>query len=840
MADEPLHDAVDRRDEVDDKPQLSKFWLGEITAAGKRDDAWLKRAKKVVERFRDERALENRAEKRANILWSNTEILKAALFQGVGNPDVRRRFPKKGRDDRAARTAALALERGLSYCADAYDADSPLENAVEDCLLPGRGQCWMVYDADVEEEDITRQEVRIDYVYYEDFRHSAGRTWHDVWWVARRHHYSRDELKQFFPKHANKIKLDVQIAGHETKKKDEDDTFKRAAVWEIWDKSKKERIYVAEGYPEVLRKDEDPYRLERFFPCPEPLYAVKTTQSLTPIPEYTLYRDQAQELDTITTRLWKLVDALRRRGVYDAGADGAENQLANLAHAGDNQFIPYRGFSALMEKGGLKNVFQTEDLAPIIAVVQALYEQRSTLIQTIYEITGISDVIRGATDPNETATAQRIKGQFGSLRLQKRQQMVHRFIRDLFRMKAEIIAEHFQREKIVEMTGLDMPLEAEKQQAQQLLAMAAQQAQQAQQQQQQAAQAAQMAQQGGQPQGGPPQLQAQQQPSPGALVPQRPMPQIPPEMLEEAQRIVKAPSWEEISDILRSDDRRGYKIDIETDATNRLNADDEKQQRIEFLGTMQQFMQASIPMVMQMPNMAPLVKETAMFTMRAFKIGRTMEEAFEEAFDQLANQPAPQQQVDPEQEAKAEQIKQAMQIEQQRFGMDREKHQGEMQLKRMELEGKQKELGLKAEQMELQLLGEVIDIEGQQQQQAVQAEANAIKLEGQVQDQQQRSEANAAKLDGMRADQENRAAMAQMKASNGASPKATPLRPAPQQQAPMGGLQQALMAMAEGISELAKSNQVVLQAVTAPKQVRIVRDQSGRAAGAVQTTMAFN
>lgn len=832
MADtEPLHDSVDRREDVDNKPQSAKFWLGEVAAAGKRDDAWLKRAAKVVDRFRDERALEDRAERRANILWSNTEILKAALFQGVGNPDVRRRFPKKGADDKAARTAALALERGLSYCADAYDADSPIENAVEDMLLPGRGSGWVVYDADVddESEEITREEVRIEYVYYQDFRHSAGRTWRDVWWVARCHHYSRDELRQYFPEHADKIKLEVTIAGHDYRKKskEEEDTFKRAAVWEIWDKSKRERVYIAENYQFILRRDEDPYRLQNFFPCPEPLYSVKTTRSLEPIPEYTLYRDQAQELDQITTRLYKLVDALKRRGVYDAGSDGAENTLANIAHAADNEFLPYKNFAALMEKGGLKGAFQTEDLTPIIAVVQSLYEQRATLIQTIYEITGISDVIRGASDPNETATAQRIKGQFGSLRLQKRQQKVHRFIRELFRMKAEIMAEHFTREHLVEMTGIDMPLQAEKAQAQQILQMA--------QQAQQAAQAAQQAQQAQQQQGGPQALPAPQQPPQNALVPQQPMPQIPPQMLAEAQRVIKLPSWEEVSGILRSDERRGYKIDIETDATNRLNADDEKQQRIEFLGTMQQFMQASVPMVMQMPTMAPLVKETAMFTMRAFKIGRTLEEAFEEAFDQLANQAPPQPQPDPEQVAKAEHIKQQMQIEQERFGIERDKHQADMQFRQVELQGKQMELAGKQQQIELELIGTQLDLRGEQQKQAVEAETAAIKLQGTVTDQQQRAEANAAKLEGMKADQENRTALAQAKAQNGSASKATAVRPAPQPQ--MGGLQQALMAMAEGIQQLAQSQQAVMRAVSAPRQVKIVRDASGRAAGAVQMTM---
>src|SRR5262245_13170985 len=146
---------VERRAEADDEPKSSKFWIGEIKAAQKRDKPWLGRADKVLTRYRDDRDMDNRAnaQRRANILWSNTETLKSTLFQGLGAPDVRRRFPKKNNSDqdKAARQAALVLERGLAYCADSYDAESQIEAAVEDCLLPGRGTGWIVYDANVTE-----------------------------------------------------------------------------------------------------------------------------------------------------------------------------------------------------------------------------------------------------------------------------------------------------------------------------------------------------------------------------------------------------------------------------------------------------------------------------------------------------------------------------------------------------------------------------------------------------------------------------------------------------------------------------------------------------------------
>lgn len=803
------------------KGDSAKFWLAELSASEKRERTWRKRGKAVVDLYRDEREREvDVGTRRTNILWSNTEILKAVLFQNVGNPDVRRRFPRKGKDEKAARRAALVIERALSYCTDDYDVKSQIECAVEDHLLPGRGQAWIVYDADVVEDqqpkkeddededqdgpqpiDIADQTVRMEHVYWEDYRTSSGRKENDIWWKARRHQYTRTELRAYFPEHADFVGLGAEIPDC-PKESEGEDAFKRANVWEIWDKSKKERVYVAEDYQIVLKKDEDPYKLKQFFPCPPALYGVKTTSSLTPIPEYTLYQDQCEELDRITTRLNRLIEALKRRGVYDGSVEGADNQLSALATAGDNEFLPYKGYAGLMEKGGLKGVFQTEDLAPIMAVVQGLYEQRQNLIQTIYEVTGISDVIRGSSSPNETATAQRIKGQFGSLRVTTRQARVQEFVRDIYRLKAEIIAEHYTRENLIEMTGIDMPLQAEIDAAKQQL-----QAYQA------AQQKFQQAQQGG------PQVQA---------MPVQPPPQIPPEVLEEMQNTVKQVAWEDIESILRSDQRRGYKVDIETDDTAQFDEQAEKESRVEFLNTMQPVMQNALMMTQQAPEILPLAKETVLFTVRAFKAGRSLEEAFEDAFDQMASRPPSQPKPDPEEiKAKiaAKQADQQLAIQKQKAEGDLAIAQANIEGKKLEIKGKEMDLQMKGYQMDLDFMSGQMDVRRKQAEMDRADEAHDINMRGAEAKQQQSADAAAMK-----------AASAAQPSEEG-SPAKSPRAPAQQ---PMSQVQQLLTQMVMGFDELRKSNENLVRAVTAPKTTRLIKDQSGRSVAAVQQTMGFD
>lgn len=483
--------------EQGEPPKSARYWHNQIDASLKREDKWRKRAASVVCRYLDERERdEGEVDRRISILWSNTEVLKSTLFAELGSPDVRRTFPQPGKANKIARVAALVMERALVACANRYDVAGEIEDGVTDYLLGGRGQCWIEYDAEIVEqggaETLGYQQVKVCHVPYDEWTHGPGKKWRQVPWVARQHLFTRDDVKQQFPDlDLDKQKVPFNFTLKEGEGRSDDQgagDFKRAKIWEIWDSISRTRIYIAEGYDWEIERIEDPYRLEGFFPCPKPLYAVKTPDRLIPQPEYCQYQDQAAELDRLNQRIYVLVEALKYCGIYDGSAD---DELSSLGNLSDGQFVPFKNMAALASGGGLKAAFQVRDLAPIAMAIQQLAQRAVSLIQSIYEVTGISDVIRGATDPNETLGAQKLKARFGSQRMQKRQKEVQTFVRNLYRMKAEIIAEHFEPQQLSQMTGILLPPESERAAAKQRLAMAekmkqmqAQQAQQAQQMQQ--------------------------------------------------------------------------------------------------------------------------------------------------------------------------------------------------------------------------------------------------------------------------------------------------------------------------------------------------------------------
>jgi hypothetical protein len=627
--------------EETDKPGMSpekasQHWQLQLALAEREVKDWHDYGAKIQSRYRadkDSLGKSKRAGKRFAILYSNTETLKSALYARTPKPDVRRRY---GDRNPVARTAAEIIERTLGYCADNTGHDRAYRAGVHDVCLPGRGVVWLVYEAKtaqvpaidpmtqqpavgmdgkpVLEEQIADQKVTEEHVFWQDFLWEPGRAWRDVQWVARRHKMSRDDLRDNGFENPEDVPLNWSPDVTDKTSRDTPDALKRAEVWEVWCKRTKTRYWVVKGHTKALRIDPDPYELEDFWPLAEPLSAVLGTDSYVPTPYFAEYEDQADDLDEMTARISNLIKALKRRGIYDSSIQ----ELKRLATAGDNVFIGVDGakFNLATKGGTLANVFAVEDPKPIADVLVGLYEQRDRLVAAIYEVSGISDIIRGSSNPNETATAQNIKAQFGSMRLRDSQREVQRWVRDSYRIKAELICTNFTPERLAEICGMD----------------------------------------------------------------------------------ANDPTFQEAVQVLKSDQRRGYQIDIETDSTVFEDAEAEKNARVEVLGAMGQFAQQWMPVVqLGGPPMLKLVGEMMSHGVRGMKAGRSLEDTIDEAFEAMGQQMAQQAQQPPPPDPAMVQIEAEMKRDEQAHGL-------EMQSKQMDMEAQQATLAMdmQAKQMDLQ------------------------------------------------------------------------------------------------------------------------------------------
>jgi hypothetical protein len=176
------------------------------------------------------------------------------------------------------------------------------------------------------------------------------------------------------------------------------------------------------------------------------LSANVTTANFMPRADYIFAQDQFNELDEINTRITWLTRAAKVIGVYDKSADGIQRMFQQ---ASENQLIPVDNWAMFAEAGGIKGKVDWVPIDQVVNAINQLRVYRQDKTQQIYEVLGVSDIMRGSTNANETASAQQLKAQFGSTRIQLNQFYIAEWISEALRIKAEIICRHWQPETII-------------------------------------------------------------------------------------------------------------------------------------------------------------------------------------------------------------------------------------------------------------------------------------------------------------------------------------------------------------------------------------------------------
>lgn len=683
-----------------DKPEdlggIVERWTAELAAYEKASKNWRKDSKDNYKRYslRDRTDQpETNADSRFNILWSNVQTQSPALFSRVPVPVVERRFRDK---DVVGRVASQMLERAISTDMEFDELEISGKQITLDFQIAGRGVPWLRYEANIIEtevevfatpdgvfgpdgalveeepeegedgrltidvEEVESERAPVEFVFFEDFYHKPVKNWKEIerdGWVARRVFMTRKQGVRRFGEIFRDVPLTAMPRGMDEKiTEGVAPLVKLAEVFEIWNVQDKQVIWISRDFQSgPLDRKDDPLGLERFFPCPRPAYATLTTDSLIPIPDYQQYINQADELDDLTERISVLTQALKMAGIYDASMEGLGALLAT--DGPENIMIPVENLAAYLAKGAtgtkLTNVVQFYPVEVVAQVLLSLYDARDRVKQTLFEISGVSDILRGQVDPREKLGQSRIKGQFATLRLDDKRQELARMFRDMIRIKAEIIAEQFGDRMLREISGFDHIPEIQR-------------------------------------------LFTQQTPD-GQPDPTGPV---------QAEQLFQAATR-----LIRDDKSRGFRIDIESESTVSVDEQETKESRIEFLTASGTFLQQA---AQSPPTLWPLLGEMLLFAVRGFKAGRPLEAAFEDAVEELQNvrqQPQP----DPEMEKQRLEL-QKEQIDLQRTREEAEiditkkrqeleifqqKAAADMQVKRQELAIKQQELALKERELEL-------------------------------------------------------------------------------------------------------------------------------------------
>ena len=660
-----------------------KYWLGEIDSAKRREKDFRSDGERI-------NLIRNGTDNTPfNILFSNTETLSPALYSNTPQPAVRRKNEAKGQNaDLLGKAAADASQRMLSYLiennVEGYEKfDDAINSVVLDALLPGRGSASVKFDADIagseetDDESVEWASICADSHKWNRVYYGYATKWEKTPWIAYEDYIDESDAKRMFDaKIVSKIKFsageeeDDDEKGTGTGGRDDADAKgarKTALIYQIWDKSDRTVKYVSPAYKDgYLDEQDDPLGISGFFNCPKPLQFVRKSNDMMPTALYSLYEEQAKELNRLTKRINKVVEAIKVRGAYNAALG---DDLEKIMSEDDTALVPTDKATGLMEGGFDKNIWMLP-IQDLIIVARELMSARESVKQTIYEITGISDIIRGQSRASETLGAQEIKQAWGTMRLKNMQKDVQIYVRNMMRIMLDVAVEKFPEKLWVRMTSLDYLTEEQEMQVKQQIEALTMQMQKAQMMMQQQA-------------AGQPPVQG----VPMAGTPNQPpqKPQMPPQMqklqqdLQKAQQMMQKPKWREVLGVLKDDYIRSYVIDIETNSTLDVEATEDKKNVGEFMNAMAQFMNGMLPMIEKKILPFGAAKSFLLAITQRYRFGREVEDEIR------AMQEPKGQGGDPKQLQEAQ--KKLMQ-EKQKFEQERDKAGKDLDGKYKELEEK--------------------------------------------------------------------------------------------------------------------------------------------------------
>ncbi|MER9691979.1 hypothetical protein NKJ16_08575 [Mesorhizobium sp. M0179] len=606
------------------KPKASKGWLKLITDQEKAGFAdYQTRCTNIQKRYADLERLANVTRDREfQIFWANIEVLKPSMYSRPPVPVVAPRF----QDRRPLpRTASELVERSTAVTFDRQNIDGVMRLVRDDLATIARGCMWIRYETKSRENGYT-ETVCIEHKNRRDFVHDPARNWKEVDWVAGGAWMTRKEMRKRFKATSGNAYQGAEFAKRKDDKNNTDGKLK-ARVWELWSKSENKVVWLSPGVDVVLDEGAPHLTLENFFPCPQPAYGTLQPESLIPVPDYVFYKDQIEEINDITNRISALTEALQVRGFYPAGAGEIGDAIEAAVKTRDPRqiMVPVSNWAAF-GNGSAKDTVVWLPTDMVASTITQLIALRKQLIEDIYQISGLSDIMRGESNPNETLGAQQIKTQYGSVRIRDRQNELVRIARDAARIIAEVMAENFQSKTLLEMSQMELPSDADI--AKQVKPLEAQ-AKSIEKELQGASSDPEVA------------AMAKQNPEAAQQIMQQAQGQIA-QIAKQVEELKKTVTIDQVMDFLHDQKIRPFSLDIETDSTIQPDENAEKQRRSEFLTALAGTLAQLGPMVQAQPETAPFAAEVLKFAMAPFRPGRSMDATIDEFAEQMkamASQP---------------------------------------------------------------------------------------------------------------------------------------------------------------------------------------------------------
>lgn len=309
---------------------------------------------------------------------------------------------------------------------------------------------------DVEDEKVFLEPILYKHAYIDP----NIRRWSRCKRLAIEEYYSVPEFKQIFGEQAY---LDLS-APDDSGSTEEDAVLKKAQlvkVYEYWDEYENETYWFAENGSDFIKpkKDYQPegedddseydtrkglYNLEGFFPCPPPLVINQPTDEFWPVPEYYQLVEIFEDIHTIFSRMVTLTKSIRTRLLFDANIEGLQPALNE---AGESDAFGVTNLSQVLSRSGgtLEGAVQYIPVSQAVDTLNNLYTALENRLNTIYKLTGTSDLLQGLiTDPTQRTFGERqMTEKYALNQIAEAQRKMQEFVRANYQLLCEMALKNF-------------------------------------------------------------------------------------------------------------------------------------------------------------------------------------------------------------------------------------------------------------------------------------------------------------------------------------------------------------------------------------------------------------
>lgn len=663
------------------EPKSAKAWLNLLKESEDAFEQWNTHCDNIDRNYANLMRLgQLNRPKEYQLFWANASVLQPSIYANPPEPVVTPKFL----DRRPVYQAASeVLERCCSTAFELANIDELMKLVRDDLALIDRGVTWLRYESKKDydgDPDYATERVCIDFKNRRDFLHSLSRNWREVSWVAAASYLTRKEARERFYKYSGDSYQDVDyMIDRDVNEVGGTDERERGKFWEIWDRPSGRVVWVAEGCEDILDEDDPHLALRNFFPCPKPAYGTVQRGSLVPVPDVLQYKDQLDEINLLTAKIHALSEAIVVRGFYPAGGGEIAEaiQTAISMNSPGEVLVPIKNWASF---GNTQDPILWMPIDTIAQTITGLVALRKQIIDDIYQIMGLSDIMRGATSPEETLGAQQLKSQYGSTRTKDKQQELVRIARDMVEICSEIITEKFSKVTVIKMSQTQLPTDA---MVNDRMRMIEQQVQflQAQMQQAQASPQARM--------------QMQQNPDQAQQASQQAQQQLQ-DAQDELRQLAEVPTIDQVFTFLSDNRARAFVLDIETDSTILVDEMGEKQARNEFMGVFSQVLPQLAQLISAAPESADFCAELLKFSTAPYRAGRSMEGAIDDFAERIKQKSKGPQAPDPT----TAQNQAAIQIEQIKAQTQTANKQAQLQfdMQKLQQEDRHKQMEIASQQ----------------------------------------------------------------------------------------------------------------------------------------------